>query len=131
MRDLAAAALGASARPAVPVAGALLATRRQGEYGERRRYDMVIDRITGWLGSKICAPVPLETRLDIRDWRLCSTAEAFMSLVARLDIVVTTRLHGLALALSALCRSSPLTPWPTAASHRQAWALGLPRPGAC
>ncbi len=73
----------------------------QGEYGERRRHDVVIDWITGWLGSKICAPVPLETRLDIRDWRLCSTAEAFMSLVARLDIVVTTRLHGLALALSA------------------------------
>jgi hypothetical protein len=100
VRDLATAALGASAPPAVPVAGVALATG-QGEYGERRRHEMVIDRITGWLGSKICAPVPLETRLDIRDWRLCSTAEAFMSLVARLDIVVTTRLHGLALALSA------------------------------
>jgi hypothetical protein len=100
VRDLAAAALEASARSAVPVAGVALATG-QGEYGERRRHDMVTGRITGWLGSKTCAPVPLETRLDIRDWRLCSTAEAFMSLVARLDIVVTTRLHGLALALSA------------------------------
>jgi hypothetical protein len=100
VRDLATVAVAAPACPAVPVAGVALATG-QGEYGERRRHDMVTGRITGWLGSKICAPVPLETRLDIHDWRLCSTAGAFMSLVARLDIVVTTRLHGLALALSA------------------------------
>jgi hypothetical protein len=43
----------------------------------------------------------LETRLDTRDWRPCSTAEAFMSLVSRLDVVITTRLHGLVLALRA------------------------------
>ena len=52
-------------------------------------------------GGKECAPVTLETRLDPRDWRLCSSAEAFETLVSRLDIVVTTRLHGLALALRA------------------------------
>jgi exopolysaccharide biosynthesis predicted pyruvyltransferase EpsI len=46
-------------------------------------------------------PAPLDTRLDSRDWRLCSTAEAFMSLVPRLEVVVTTRLHGLVLALPA------------------------------
>jgi len=99
VRDLATAAV-ASARPVVPVTGVIL-TCGQGEYGDRRRHEAVTSQITGWLNLKACAPVPLETRLDIRDWRLCSTAEAFMSLVARLDIVVTTRLHGLALALSA------------------------------
>ena len=62
---------------------------------------MATERITGLLGSKTCASVQLETRLDIRDWRLCSITEAFMSQLARLDIVVTTRLHSLALALSA------------------------------
>ena len=99
VRDLATAAV-ASARPVVPVTGVIL-TCGQGEYGNRRRHEAVTSQITGWLSLKACAPVPLETRLDIRDWRLCATAEAFMSLLARLDIVVTTRLHGLALALSA------------------------------
>lgn len=100
VRDLAAAAVAASAPAAVPVAGVALTTG-QGEYGLRRRHELVTGPITGWLGGKNCAPVPLETRLDSRDWRLCATAEAFMALLARLDIVVTTRLHRLALALAA------------------------------
>jgi hypothetical protein len=99
VRDLATVTAVSSARPAIPVAGVIL-TGGQGEYGERRRHGLATERITGWLGTKACAPVPLETRLDSRDWRLCSTAEAFMSVLARLDLVVTTRLHGLALALS-------------------------------
>lgn len=98
-RDLAEAVPSAGGQP-VPVAGVVLATG-QGEYGERRRHDLVAGRLTRWLGSKACAPVPLETRLDTRDWRLCSTPGAFMSLVSRLDLVVTTRLHGLVLALRA------------------------------
>jgi hypothetical protein len=57
--------------------------------------------LTGWLAGQTCAPVPLETRLDTRDWRLCSTTAAFDALLRRLDVVITTRLHGLALALRA------------------------------
>ncbi len=98
VRDLA-AVTAAPPRPGIPVVGVIL-TGGQGEYGERRRHDVATERITGWLGPKACAPVPLETRLDTRDWRLCSTAAAFMSVLTRLDLVVTTRLHGLALALS-------------------------------
>jgi hypothetical protein len=88
------------ASPRVPVTGVVLATG-QGEYGSRRRHETVAAQLTGWLGGKTCAPVALETRLDTRDWRLCSTAEAFQALLARMDVVVTTRLHGLALALRA------------------------------
>jgi hypothetical protein len=84
----------------VPVAGVALALG-QGEYGGRRRHADVADRLTSWLGTREHAPVPLETRLDSQDWRLCSTAEAFMALVSRLDVLVTTRLHGLVLALRA------------------------------
>jgi hypothetical protein len=98
-RDLADAGPGQGGQP-VPVTGIVLATG-QGEYGERRRHDVVTRRLTRWLGSKACAPVPVDTRLDSRDWRLCSTAAAFTSLVSRLDVVVTTRLHGLVLALRA------------------------------
>jgi Polysaccharide pyruvyl transferase len=100
VRDLAAAAAAGATARAIPVVGLVLATG-QGEYGQRRRHAPVADALTRWLGTKGCAPVPLDTRLDTRDWSLCSTAEAFMSLLARLDLVVTTRLHGLTLALAA------------------------------
>jgi hypothetical protein len=97
VRDLSAAA---PASAPVPVAGVALATG-QGEYAGRRRHDTVNADLTDWLAGQTCAPVPLETRLDSRDWRLCSTAAAFQALLSRLDVVITTRLHGLALALRA------------------------------
>jgi hypothetical protein len=99
VRDLS-AAVPRAASPPVPVTGVALATG-QGEYAARRRHDTVNTSLTGWLGGKTCAPVPLETRLDTGDWRLCSTAAAFEALLSRMDVVVTTRLHGLALALRA------------------------------
>ncbi|GAA0364379.1 polysaccharide pyruvyl transferase family protein [Actinoallomurus spadix] len=94
-RDLAGLPVGAP-----PVAGVVLA-QGQGEYGARRRHDDVAARLTGWLGERDCAALPLDTRLDRRDWRLCSTADQFVAVVRRLDVVVTTRLHGLVLALRA------------------------------
>jgi hypothetical protein len=101
VRDLSAAVPPATpVPPPVPVAGVVLASG-QGEYGARRRHEQVTEDLTGWLGGRSCAPVPLETRLDSRDWRLCSSAAAFEALLSRMDIVVTTRLHGLALALRA------------------------------
>jgi hypothetical protein len=99
LRDLSAAVPLTTTRP-VPVTGVALATG-QGEYAGRRRHETVNAALTGWLGGQTCAPVPLETRLDTGDWRLCSTAGAFEALLSRMDVVVTTRLHGLALALRA------------------------------
>jgi hypothetical protein len=87
-----------AAGPPVPVTGVILATG-QGEYGDRRRHDLVTAQLTHWLAGLRSAPLELDTRLDSRDWRLCSSAEAFTALVSRLDVVVTTRLHGLVLAL--------------------------------
>lgn len=100
--DLAAAASALAARSgaAVPVTGVALATG-QGEYGPRRRHDQVIAALTGWLRDKRCAPVPLDTRLDRSDWRLCGTPQAVLALISRLDVLITTRLHGLVLALAA------------------------------
>ncbi|MEU2715524.1 polysaccharide pyruvyl transferase family protein [Streptomyces sp. NPDC007205] len=93
--DLAAAA---PAGPLPPVAGVLL-SQGQGEYGARRRHEEVNTRLTRWLSGKDCARVPADTRLATDDWRLCATAEQFLALVSRFDVVVTTRLHGLVLAL--------------------------------
>ncbi|GGW41531.1 polysaccharide pyruvyl transferase [Streptomyces lucensis JCM 4490] len=88
----------APAGPLPPVAGVVLCAG-QGEYGGRRRHGEVNERLTGWLAGKDCARVPADTRLAVDDWRLCATAEQFLALVSRFDVVVTTRLHGLVLAL--------------------------------
>ncbi|MBD3004247.1 polysaccharide pyruvyl transferase family protein [Streptomyces sp. 5-10] len=97
VRDLAA---GAPAVTATPVVGVIL-THGQGEYGQARRHDEVAAELTRWLASKDCARLELTTRLDSHDWRLCATPEQFESVVRRLDVVVTDRLHGLVVALRA------------------------------
>ncbi|WP_026341248.1 polysaccharide pyruvyl transferase family protein [Actinomadura atramentaria] len=86
--------------PPVPVAGVVLSLG-QGEYGTRRRHEDVADRVVDWLARTGCARLPLETRLDSRDWRLFGAARELTSVLARLDAVVTTRLHGLVLGLRA------------------------------
>ncbi|MFI2432916.1 polysaccharide pyruvyl transferase family protein [Streptomyces sp. NPDC018693] len=90
----------APATPGVPVVGVVL-THGQHEYGPRRRHDQVADRITRWLAGRNCARLELETRLDIHDWRLAATPAQLESVLARLDLLVTDRLHGLVLALRA------------------------------
>ncbi|GDY33374.1 polysaccharide pyruvyl transferase family protein [Gandjariella thermophila] len=85
---------------AVPVVGVVLAPG-QGEYGERGRHERVHAAVTRWLATLDCARLPLDTRLDATQWWSCATADQFTSVVSRLDAVVTTRLHGLVLALRA------------------------------
>jgi hypothetical protein len=82
----------------VPVAGVVLAPG-QAEYGTGRRHDEVHSRLTSWLSDHDCALVPLDTRLDTREWRSFGTPDQLLSVIGRLDIVVTTRLHGLVGAL--------------------------------
>jgi polysaccharide pyruvyl transferase len=82
----------------VPVVGVILAPGQR-EYGRRRRHDLVHDRLVAWLAGLDCARVPLDTRLDPRRWGSCATPDQLDSVVRRLDAVVTTRLHGLVLAL--------------------------------
>ncbi|MFI7581839.1 polysaccharide pyruvyl transferase family protein [Kocuria kalidii] len=95
-RDLAARAV----PQLVPVLGVYL-TSGQHEYGARRRHDTVRSGLEEWLGGLDAARLPLDTRLDPRDWRLPATAAQAGSVIARLDTVVTMRMHGLVLALRA------------------------------
>ncbi|GAA0913698.1 polysaccharide pyruvyl transferase family protein [Streptomyces thermoalcalitolerans] len=90
----------APAPPARPVVGVVL-THGQHEYGQARRHDVVAKEVTGWLHGKDCARLELETRLDAHDWRLCATPAQLQSVLVRLDLLVTDRLHGLVLALRA------------------------------
>ncbi|MDT0346351.1 polysaccharide pyruvyl transferase family protein [Streptomyces litchfieldiae] len=82
----------------VPVVGVLL-THGQREYGERRLHAVVAESVTRWLAGARCAPVVLESRLDRENGLLCGRADEFMSVLERLDAVVTDRLHGLVLSL--------------------------------
>jgi hypothetical protein len=93
-RDLAA---GGRVRP-VPVAGVVL-VGHQPEYGPPGPGQSITADLTEWLGGLDAARVPLDTRLDGRDWRHPATPGQLESVIRRLDVVVTTRLHGLVLAL--------------------------------
>lgn len=106
-RDGAAASTGArdlslcapAPRP-VPVLGVVL-TEGQHEYGARRRHGAVARAVESWAGGLDAALLPLDTRLDTRDWRLPASPDQLHAVLGRLDAVVTTRLHGLVLALRA------------------------------
>ncbi|RCG29071.1 polysaccharide pyruvyl transferase family protein [Sphaerisporangium album] len=83
---------------AVPVVGVLL-VHAQPEYGDDQRHGDVTRLLSSWLNDLDCARLPLDSRLDPRDWRSSATPAQFESLLRRVDVVVTTRLHGLVLAL--------------------------------
>ncbi|EST36938.1 hypothetical protein N566_15640 [Streptomycetaceae bacterium MP113-05] len=93
--DLAASA---PAEQPVPVAGVVLAGG-QHTYGVRHRHERVTETLTSWLAGKDCARLELDARLDAHDWRRTATCGQYLSVVERLDVVVTDRLHGLVLAL--------------------------------
>lgn len=84
--------------PDVPVVGVMLAPP-QPEYGLRRRHEEVDRELTGWLNGRDCARVPLDPRLDLYGWRSATTPAQAEAVIRRLDLVVTTRVQGLVLAL--------------------------------
>lgn len=87
----------ASPPPRVPVAGLLL-VHPQKEYGKRGRHDAVHAAIHDLIARHELAVVPIDTRLD-RNTTGLRTAGEIESLIARMDLVLTTRLHGTVLAL--------------------------------
>lgn len=95
--DLAAGAPAAGERPVVGV----VLTHGQREYGPRRRHAEIAETVIGWLATKDCARLALDTRLATDDWRLCASPEQLETVISRLDLLVTDRLHGLVLALRA------------------------------
>lgn len=81
----------------VPVVG-IVQVDPQEEYGTRARHeqaDAAIDRLRE---TQEMAAVPIDTRLDANRTGLRSPAEV-VTLIGRMDAVVTTRLHGMVLAL--------------------------------
>ncbi len=84
-------------QPRVPVIGVVL-VHPQGEYGGRamhREANAAIERV---LAQREASLVRIDTRLDENNSGLRTPAEV-ESLIARVDVVMTTRLHGLVLAI--------------------------------
>lgn len=83
----------------VPVVGLCL-VRRQREYGARQRHDQAADRLRRLLARAGVAVIEIDTALPRSSNRAGIGSEAeFESICARLDALVTTRLHGTVLAL--------------------------------
>ena len=90
---------GAGAPGALPLIGVYLAPGQR-EYGARRRHGEVTAVLGEWLRTTDAARLDLDTRLDPRSWRSPSSPEQVLAVLARLDAVVSQRLHGLVLALA-------------------------------
>ncbi|WP_233594706.1 polysaccharide pyruvyl transferase family protein [Amycolatopsis sp. WAC 04169] len=84
----------------VLVTGVILAPQQR-EYGDSGRHAEVHASVREWIAGVDCARVPLDTRLASSDWERCETPDQFASILSHLDVVVTTRLHGLVLSLRA------------------------------
>ena len=86
-----------SQQPKVPVVGLMLVLP-QNEYKDRGRHKMANQALRRLIASREMAVVPIDTRLDENSTGL-RTAPEVESLIARMDVVLTTRLHGTVLAL--------------------------------
>src|SRR5262249_15620796 len=84
-------------RPRVPVVGVAL-VHPQREYGPRGRHAEADAALGRLLAAREAALVRIDTRLDENATGLRTAAEV-ESLIARVDLMVTTRLHGMVLAL--------------------------------
>jgi Polysaccharide pyruvyl transferase len=117
----------------VPVVGIILAGD-QPEYAALGRHAQLTGELGDWLGTLDCARVSLDTRLRPGDWRGPATAAQIESAIAATDVVVTTRLHGLVLALKNGVPALAVDPVAGGAKvARQAaawdWPVLLPRAG--
>jgi hypothetical protein len=81
----------------VPVVGVVL-IHPQPEYGDSDLHHAANDAIHRLVASRELSAVRIDTRLDVNKTGLRTPAEV-ESLIARMDVVLTTRLHGLVLAL--------------------------------
>jgi hypothetical protein len=80
-----------------PIAGVVL-IHPQPEYGRDDRYQAANQALQRLIRMREMAAVPIDTRLDENQTGLRTPAEVD-SLMGRMDVILTTRLHGLVLAI--------------------------------
>jgi hypothetical protein len=109
----------------VPVVGLCL-VHRQKEYGDRGRHADAEAAVRRLLAAREAAVVSIDTRLDENSTGLRTEREV-ESLIARTDLLVTTRLHGTVLALKNGVPALAIDPIAGGAKiKRQAEVLGWP-----
>jgi Polysaccharide pyruvyl transferase len=84
-------------QPTVPVVGICL-VHPQKEYGDSGRHPQAGEAIRRLLAAREVAAVPIDTRLDENSTGLRTRREV-ESLIGRMNVLITTRLHGTVLAL--------------------------------
>lgn len=111
--------------PRVPVVGVVLA-HPQKEYKEKGLHEVANQAIERLTASREMSVVAIDTRLDTNCTGLRSPAEV-ESLIARMDVVLTTRLHGTVLALKNSVPVIAIDPIAGGAKiFRQAKTIGWP-----
>ena len=114
-----------SSAPRVPVVGVILIDN-QTEYGKRDRLREANEAIHRLAASRPMAAVPIDTRLDDNKAGL-RTPEEVESLIVRMDLVLTTRLHGTVLAIKNGVPAIAVDPVAGGAKiHRQCETIGWP-----
>ena len=86
-----------SKQPKVPIVGIILVHPQQ-EYGSKGKHSEANQVIQRLVATTEMVAIPIDTGLDPNTTNLRTAAEV-ESLIARMDLVVTTRLHGTVLAL--------------------------------
>jgi Polysaccharide pyruvyl transferase len=115
----------ASAQTTVPVVGVLL-VEPGSEYGRGPQADAEA-AIAELIASSGVAHVDIDTRLDIGNRGGLTTAPQIESVIARMDCVITTRMHGLVLALRNGVPAVAIDPHPGGRKiFRQAEVVGWP-----
>jgi glycosyltransferase involved in cell wall biosynthesis/peptidoglycan/xylan/chitin deacetylase (PgdA/CDA1 family) len=105
----------------VPVVGVILVEPHEGALDQ-----VANEAINRLIQSRETVAVPIDTRLDTNSTGLRSAAEV-ESLIARMDLVITTRLHGLVLALKNGVPAIAIDPIPGGFKiERQAYTVGWP-----
>jgi hypothetical protein len=112
-------------RSRVPVVGVVL-VHPQREYKARALHRQANEAIERLVAGREMAVVQIDTRLDENRTGLRTPGEV-QSLVARMDVVLTTRLHGLVLSLKNGVPAVAIDPIAGGAKiHRQAETIGWP-----
>jgi hypothetical protein len=110
----------------LPVIGVVLVEPYDPEYGERDMQPAARAAVARLINSREAAIVEIDTRLE-RNTTGLRTADEVASVVARVDAVVTTRLHGLVFAIKAGVPAVAVDPVAGGAKvRRQAGAIGWP-----
>ena len=115
----------------VPVAAVILANE-QPEYAGRGRHAQLTAELAEWLASLDCARIPVDTRIAPGSWLSPASPAQVESVIARTDVVITTRLHGLVLALKngvPALAVNPVTGGAKVASQAAAWGWPVLLPG--